>query len=64
MLARVPWTPPLKDKPKPKRLNRDRRRAIIERTMFILKHGNPTRFAFEATCRHAIRAKLCLEGWK
>lgn len=64
MLARVPWTPPVKAKPKPRRMNADRRRGIVERTVRILKEGDPTRFAFEAVCRHAIRSKLCLEGWK
>lgn len=25
--------------------------------------GAPSKFAFEAICRHAIRATLCLRGW-
>lgn len=64
MLARVPWTPPLRAKPKARRLNKDRRRHLVENVVIILKTGEPTRFALEGSCRHGLRAGLCLDGWK
>lgn len=67
MLARVPWTPKPETKPKPRRLNRDRRRHLVETIAAIMKrgleNGAPTKFTYEATCRHGIRSKLCLQGW-
>ncbi|MGM0561060.1 MAG: hypothetical protein ACQETX_08345 [Pseudomonadota bacterium] len=63
MLARVPWRPVQTDKPKPKRLSGDRRRQLVSNVVDILEQGEPTRFAYEADCRHAVRAKLCLKGW-
>lgn len=63
MLARVPWTPTLKATPKPKRLNKDKHRHLVETVAAVLKSGEPTHFAFEASCRHGIRSSLCLQGW-
>lgn len=65
VLARLPWTPTLKppSKPKPRKLNRDRQRHLVESTAFILRLGEPTYFAFEGACRHDLRSRLCLEGW-
>ncbi|MDJ1464937.1 hypothetical protein [Nitratireductor sp. GZWM139] len=64
MLARTPWVKPVKaQKPKPHRLNRDRRRYLVETVVAILKQGEASKFQFEATCRHAIRSRLCLNGW-
>lgn len=65
MLARVPWSPNLKavDKPKPRQLNKDRNRHLVETVAAILKSGEPTLFAFEASCRHGIRSSLCLQSW-
>lgn len=63
MLARVPWTPPLKAKAKPRQLNRDKRKHLVDSVAAILKSGEPTHFAFEASCRHGLRSGLCLQGW-
>lgn len=63
MLARVPWKPVQQDKPKPKRLSGDRRRQLVETTAKVLRDGEPTPFAFEATCRHGLRSALCWQGW-
>jgi len=65
MLNRLPWTPAT---PKPKakdrrRMTKDRRRHLVDAIAAILKAGDPTPFSFEATCRHGLRARLCLEGW-
>jgi hypothetical protein len=43
-------------------LTKDRRAALIERVAAILKRAEPTPFALEAGCRHAIRSGLCLCG--
>ena len=42
------------DRPKPRtrQLNQDRRRHLIEGTAYLLKTGQPTRFAFEGACPH------------
>lgn len=66
MLARLPWTPPPAAAALPKvvRINKDRRAHIINVVAAILVTGRPTRFAFEATCRHVIRSRLCLCGWR
>jgi hypothetical protein len=45
------------------RLTAGRRKALVERCAAILRAGEPTCFAFEATCRHSLRAGLCLNGW-
>lgn len=65
MLARVPWIVPLSAKPKPKqrKLNRERERRLVDDVAEVLHTGEPTVFAFEATCRYAIRYSLCLKGW-
>ncbi len=64
MLARVPWVKPLKiAKPKPKKITRDRRRHLVNTVADVLKTGEPTRFALEASCRSGLRAGFCLEGW-
>ena len=68
MLARVPWTPPVKAAPtKPKRLNKDRRRHLVENVAAIIRYGiengQPSRFWCEGFCRADLRAHLCLAGW-
>ncbi|MBJ3777867.1 hypothetical protein [Acuticoccus mangrovi] len=72
MLARVPWSPPKREtkktaKPKQRQLNDARRRRMIDNVAEIMKAGfeagAPSRFAFEASCRHGIRSGLCTEGW-
>jgi hypothetical protein len=64
MLARTPWTLPATEKAKPRRLSKDRRRQLVAIVANILRSGEPTKFTFEATCRHAIRSRLCLQGWR
>ncbi len=65
MLSRLPWTPAPEAKPKPlRRINRDRRRHLVDTIAAILRSGDPTPFAFEASCRHGLRAALCLHGWR
>lgn len=63
--ARGPWTPTLKAIPQAqaKRLNGDRRSRLVDIVMTVLKTGEPTHFAFEASCRHGLRGSLCLQGW-
>lgn len=46
-----------------RKLNRDRRSHMVRLVADILRGAEPTPFAFEATCRHRIRAALCLKGW-
>lgn len=64
MLARTPWTPRAARKAKPRRLNKDRRRHLVATVANILEAGEPTKFAFEASCRHGIRSSLCAHGWR
>ncbi|MEJ6783774.1 hypothetical protein [Aminobacter sp. Piv2-1] len=47
----------------PRPLNRQRFRALVDRTAAILKAGYPTLFAHEGACRHGLRSSLCLQGW-
>ncbi|MGO4643232.1 hypothetical protein AB4Z43_32910 [Mesorhizobium sp. 2RAF45] len=67
MLSRLPWTPAPEAKPlpkvRPRAINRDRRRHMVSIVATILNAGDPTPFAFEATCRYSIRSRLCLKGW-
>ena len=58
MLSRLPWKPKPAVKAKPK-LHRE---PIIKAIARILDAGEPTKFAFEASCRHGLRSRLCLEG--
>ena len=41
---------------------------MIEAVVKIIRHGMeagaPSKFAFEASCRHGIRSGLCLDGWR
>ncbi|WP_206453869.1 hypothetical protein [Aurantimonas marina] len=50
-------------KPKPRKINRDRRRRLVENTIEILKTGQPTPFTYEAACRHGLRSAFCSDGW-
>src|SRR5690606_914919 len=70
MLARVPWTPTLKAeaKPRPRQLNRDKRRHLIDTVARLMKAAKESGAAatllnFEGPCRHGLRSRLCLEGW-
>ncbi|EAQ35763.1 hypothetical protein NB311A_05083 [Nitrobacter sp. Nb-311A] len=62
---KLPDFPAIRIAPKKKRfkVNKDRRAHIVRVVTSILAGGEPTRFAFEATCRHAVRSRLCLNGW-
>ncbi|MDR4306967.1 hypothetical protein IHQ68_10090 [Chelatococcus sambhunathii] len=66
MLSRLSWTPApvIVRRPVKRRLNRDRRQHLVVIVVAIMRAGDPTPFAFEATCRHAIRSRLCLSGWR
>lgn len=65
MLARLPWTSPAAvPSPKVLRINKDRRSHIVRAIAAILASAEPTPFALEATCRHALRSRLCLRGWR
>lgn len=56
--------PPLRPrKARAPRLATARRKALVDRCAVILRAGEPTCFAFEANCRHSLRAGLCLNGW-
>lgn len=65
MLARTPWVKPLRIAPKPARyrLHHVRQVRLIDEVANILKLGEPTYFAFEGACRHALRKALVLKGW-
>ncbi|RWA76672.1 MAG: hypothetical protein EOQ28_03020 [Mesorhizobium sp.] len=67
MLSRLPWTPAPEAKPipkvRPRSMNRERRRHLVSTVGAILKTGDPTLFAYEASCRYGIRTRLCLAGW-
>jgi len=39
------------------------RQARMRQIAEVLQQGEPTRFRFEGACRHAVRARLCLDGW-
>lgn len=45
-------------------LNADRQRHILSAVTSILRDGRPTLFAFEGACRHGLRIRLILEGWR
>ena len=49
---------------KPRALNRDRRRHLVAKVAGILANGEPTKFAREAACRHALRSAFVLAGWQ
>lgn len=55
--------PPRKPGPKLRKLNKDRKKAIRDRIMPIMRVAEPTPFAAEGPCRHGIRSSLCLQGW-
>ena len=71
MLSRLPWTPApepkLKPKAPPRRLTRDRQKAIRDKIAGIIREGKeagqPSLFWCEGPARHGIRASLCLQGW-
>lgn len=64
MLARLPWTPPAAATPSKRvQINKDRRAHLVRVVGAILARAEPTPFVLEATCRHAIRSRLCLLGW-
>lgn len=64
MLSRLPWTPKPEPKVKPKlrRINKDRRRHLVETVATFLKTGEASKFEFEAPCRHALRKAFILGG--
>lgn len=41
---------------------RARRDALVDRVAEVLRFGEPTKFRFEATCRHALRSAFILGG--
>jgi hypothetical protein len=45
------------------KLNKEYRRALTDLAAGVLRLGEPTVFAFEATCRHGLRSNLCLQSW-
>jgi hypothetical protein len=45
------------------KLSKERRRALTDLAAGVLRLGEPTVFAFEATCRHGLRSNLCLQHW-
>lgn len=61
---KLPDFPAIRIAPKKRfKVNKDRRAYIVRIISSILAGAEPTRFAFEATCRHAVRSRLCLNGW-
>lgn len=65
MLARVPWEKP---KEKPRRLTKERKVAIREKVVELIRdgmeQGQPSKFWCEGPARAGIRSSLCLQGWK
>src|SRR5690606_9768308 len=55
MLARTPRA--VLSKQKRTKINKDRRAHMVRVVAAVLATGEPTYFAFEATCRHAIRSR-------
>jgi hypothetical protein len=49
---------------KPRKLNQRKQQHLVTAVAVILDRGEPTQFALEATCRHALRSRLCLQGWR
>jgi hypothetical protein len=45
-----------------RRLGKSERKRAVARIAPLLKSGEPTPFAFEASCRHDLRAEMCLTG--
>jgi hypothetical protein len=45
-----------------RRLDKAERKQAVDRVAAVLIRGQPTQFAFEAACRHDLRAGLCLNG--
>lgn len=64
MLARLPWSPVYRAAAAPPRLSRARREFLRDRVADIMRAGDPTPFALEASCRHGIRSGLVLDGWR
>jgi predicted nucleic acid-binding Zn ribbon protein len=46
-----------------RRGDRAARQAKVRQIADVLREGEPSRFRYEAACRHGLRAKLCLDGW-
>lgn len=65
MLARMPATSPTAARSqKVMWISKDRRSHIVRAIVSILANAEPTPFALEALCRHALRSRLCLRGWR
>ena len=60
--ATRPVAPP--EKVKPRQLNEKRRQHLIERIVLILDRGEPSKFAFEGSCRRGLRSSFVLAGWR
>ncbi len=64
MLSRLPWCPrPEIAAPAPKHLTPHARRRLVHSVAAICRGAQPSPFRYEAICRHALRAGLCLQGW-
>mgnify|MGYP006270508013 CR=1 FL=1 len=51
-------------KPKTQLSRREReKRALVARIIVILRRGEPSRFRYEAACRHGLRIGWVLQGW-
>jgi hypothetical protein len=48
----------------PKKLARHRREAIIDKLAAMMRRAEPTPFALEGPARAAIRARICMGGWR
>lgn len=71
MLARSPRRPITKAEAKlrPRQLNRDKRRHLIGTVAGLMKAAKESGTAatllnFEGPCRHGLRSRLTLEGWR
>ena len=45
------------------KLSSQRRAELIDKAAFLLRHGEPTIFRYEASLQWIVRSCLCLEGW-
>lgn len=45
------------------KVSKEKRRVLIELMADVMRQAEPTVFAVESHCRHALRSHLCLQGW-
>jgi hypothetical protein len=64
MLARTPRTASYLATPPAPKLSRLKFLELRDEVADCVRTGEPTPFAYEASCRHGLRSSLVLRGWK